>query len=193
MHRSDCPGAGNEPEGDDEWPFARHLHSALTTSAACCGRRALLAAREEFAAGDDHGRGAARRRGRGDPRRRADAGGRRPAGGDRRGVPPRRPGTWTSSTSSTAISKAEREHQRPVPQRRAGRSSSHPPALHVDGARRARRARSSAPTSRTCSSVVTTATPKLTIPSPSMVHYRGGRAAIDKAVYPDLDAVLDAT
>jgi 5-methyltetrahydropteroyltriglutamate--homocysteine methyltransferase len=29
-------------------------------------------------------------------------------------------------------------------------------------------------------------TPKLTIPSPSMVHYRGGRAAIDEAVYPDL-------
>ena len=31
-------------------------------------------------------------------------------------------------------------------------------------------------------------TPKLTIPSPSMVHYRGGRAAIDEDVYPDLDA-----
>jgi 5-methyltetrahydropteroyltriglutamate--homocysteine methyltransferase len=28
-------------------------------------------------------------------------------------------------------------------------------------------------------------TPKLTIPSPSMVHYRGGRAAIDPAVYRD--------
>jgi 5-methyltetrahydropteroyltriglutamate--homocysteine methyltransferase len=35
---------------------------------------------------------------------------------------------------------------------------------------------------------VTTATPKLTIPSPSMVHYRGGRAAIDQDVYPDMDA-----
>src|SRR4051812_13606002 len=30
--------------------------------------------------------------------------------------------------------------------------------------------------------------PKLTIPSPSMVHYRGGRASIDESVYPDLDA-----
>src|ERR671911_309436 len=30
-------------------------------------------------------------------------------------------------------------------------------------------------------------TPKLTIPSPSMVHYRGGRSAIDEEVYPDLD------
>ena len=35
---------------------------------------------------------------------------------------------------------------------------------------------------------VACATPKLTIPSPSMVHYRGGRAAIDAAAYPDLDA-----
>ena len=35
---------------------------------------------------------------------------------------------------------------------------------------------------------VTTGVPKLTIPSPSMVHYRGGRAAIDPAVYPDLDS-----
>jgi methionine synthase II (cobalamin-independent) len=31
-------------------------------------------------------------------------------------------------------------------------------------------------------------TPKLTIPSPSMVHFRGGRAAIDEGVYPDLDS-----
>ncbi|MDA0182799.1 5-methyltetrahydropteroyltriglutamate--homocysteine S-methyltransferase [Solirubrobacter phytolaccae] len=36
-------------------------------------------------------------------------------------------------------------------------------------------------------SAVTTATPKLTIPSPSMVHYRGGRAAIEESVYPDMD------
>src|SRR3954470_21617135 len=30
--------------------------------------------------------------------------------------------------------------------------------------------------------------PKLTVPSPSMVHYRGGRASIDESVYPELDA-----
>lgn len=36
-------------------------------------------------------------------------------------------------------------------------------------------------------SVVATGTPKLTIPSPSMVHYRGGAAALDPAVYPDED------
>ncbi len=34
---------------------------------------------------------------------------------------------------------------------------------------------------------VTTAMPKLTIPSPSMVHYRGGTAAIDRGVYPDVE------
>ena len=36
-------------------------------------------------------------------------------------------------------------------------------------------------------SLTTNATPKLTIPSPSMVHYRGGRAAIDENIYPDLE------
>ncbi len=30
-------------------------------------------------------------------------------------------------------------------------------------------------------------TPKLTIPSPNMVHYRGGPASIDPAVYPDME------
>jgi 5-methyltetrahydropteroyltriglutamate--homocysteine methyltransferase len=36
-------------------------------------------------------------------------------------------------------------------------------------------------------SVATAAVPKLTIPSPSMVHYRGGQAAIDPAVYGDVE------
>jgi 5-methyltetrahydropteroyltriglutamate--homocysteine methyltransferase len=35
-------------------------------------------------------------------------------------------------------------------------------------------------------SMTTSATPKLTIPSPSMVHYRGGQAAIDSDAYPDM-------
>ncbi|MDQ3881213.1 MAG: 5-methyltetrahydropteroyltriglutamate--homocysteine S-methyltransferase [Chloroflexota bacterium] len=37
------------------------------------------------------------------------------------------------------------------------------------------------------SCVSETQVPKLTIPSPSMVHYRGGRASIDESVYPDMD------
>jgi 5-methyltetrahydropteroyltriglutamate--homocysteine methyltransferase len=36
-------------------------------------------------------------------------------------------------------------------------------------------------------SQVKSATPKLTIPSPNMVHYRGGPAAIDPSVYPDIE------
>jgi 5-methyltetrahydropteroyltriglutamate--homocysteine methyltransferase len=36
-------------------------------------------------------------------------------------------------------------------------------------------------------STVGAATPKLTIPSPNMVHYRGGPASIDHDVYPDME------
>ncbi|HLX30758.1 MAG TPA: 5-methyltetrahydropteroyltriglutamate--homocysteine S-methyltransferase [Casimicrobiaceae bacterium] len=34
---------------------------------------------------------------------------------------------------------------------------------------------------------VTKRTPKVTIPSPTMLHFRGGRGAIDKKAYPDLE------
>jgi 5-methyltetrahydropteroyltriglutamate--homocysteine methyltransferase len=40
-------------------------------------------------------------------------------------------------------------------------------------------------------SLTTTGTAKLTIPSPSMVHYRGGRAAIDPGVYTGMDEFWD--
>jgi 5-methyltetrahydropteroyltriglutamate--homocysteine methyltransferase len=35
------------------------------------------------------------------------------------------------------------------------------------------------------------AVPKMTIPSPSVLHFRGGRAGISRDVYPDLDAFFD--
>ena len=35
---------------------------------------------------------------------------------------------------------------------------------------------------------VTTRTPKVTIPSPTMLHFRGGRGAISRDAYPDLEA-----
>lgn len=38
---------------------------------------------------------------------------------------------------------------------------------------------------------VARATPKMTIPSPSMLHLRGGRAAISRQAYPDLDLFWD--
>jgi 5-methyltetrahydropteroyltriglutamate--homocysteine methyltransferase len=40
---------------------------------------------------------------------------------------------------------------------------------------------------RALAAMTTTAIPKQTIPSPSMLHYRRGRSAIDETVYPDLD------
>jgi 5-methyltetrahydropteroyltriglutamate--homocysteine methyltransferase len=62
-----------------------------------------------------------------------------------------------------------------------------PAALRVDGPVRLEHLIFAEPF-RFLAGTVTMAVPKLTIPSPSMVHYRGGRAAIDAAVYPDLDA-----
>ena len=38
---------------------------------------------------------------------------------------------------------------------------------------------------------VTKATPKVTIPSPTMLHFRGGRNAISRDAYPDLEAFYD--
>ncbi len=35
---------------------------------------------------------------------------------------------------------------------------------------------------------IATAVPKITLPSPSTMHFRGGRAAIDRRAYPDMDA-----
>jgi 5-methyltetrahydropteroyltriglutamate--homocysteine methyltransferase len=38
---------------------------------------------------------------------------------------------------------------------------------------------------------VTTLTPKVTLPSPTMLHFRGGRGAISEEAYPDLAAFFD--
>ncbi len=65
-----------------------------------------------------------------------------------------------------------------------------PAALHVDGPIRLEKpifADAFSFLRDTLASTGSTLTPKLTIPSPSMVHYRGGRAAIDPNVYPDLE------
>jgi 5-methyltetrahydropteroyltriglutamate--homocysteine methyltransferase len=62
-----------------------------------------------------------------------------------------------------------------------------PAALHVDGKLGVSKT-IFGDDFRFLQSAVTRNVPKLTIPSPSMVHYRGGKAAVDPAVYPDLDA-----
>jgi len=38
---------------------------------------------------------------------------------------------------------------------------------------------------------ITSRTPKVTIPSPSMLHFRGGRKSISKEVYPDLEPFFE--
>jgi 5-methyltetrahydropteroyltriglutamate--homocysteine methyltransferase len=62
-----------------------------------------------------------------------------------------------------------------------------PAALHVDGKLGVSKT-IFGDAFRFLQETVTTNVPKLTIPSPSMVHYRGGKAAVDPRVYPDLDS-----
>src|ERR687890_1131035 len=67
-----------------------------------------------------------------------------------------------------------------------------PAGLHVDGPLSIDEPIFAADFAYLQGQVTETQTAKLTIPSPSMVHYRGGAAAIDPAVYPDEDAFWDA-
>jgi 5-methyltetrahydropteroyltriglutamate--homocysteine methyltransferase len=60
-----------------------------------------------------------------------------------------------------------------------------PPRLEVVG--RLRRSRPIAGPDFDFLKSVTRQTPKLCIPSPTMVHFRGGRGAIDRTVYPDME------
>jgi 5-methyltetrahydropteroyltriglutamate--homocysteine methyltransferase len=62
-----------------------------------------------------------------------------------------------------------------------------PAALHVDGKLGVSKT-IFGDAFRFLQEIATAAIPKLTIPSPSMVHYRGGKAAIDPRVYSDLDS-----
>ena len=66
-----------------------------------------------------------------------------------------------------------------------------PAALHVDGRITLEKPIFAEAFAFLRNSVGPGITPKLTIPSPSMVHYRGGRAAVDPAVYPDMEGFWD--
>jgi 5-methyltetrahydropteroyltriglutamate--homocysteine methyltransferase len=61
-----------------------------------------------------------------------------------------------------------------------------PAALHVDG-KLGVSSTIFGDAFRFLQETVTRNLPKLTIPSPSMVHYRGGKAAIDPRVYPEME------
>src|SRR3954453_14132065 len=62
-----------------------------------------------------------------------------------------------------------------------------PPAMHVDGRIGLRETIFGNAFRFLRDNVDDGITPKLTIPSPSMVHYRGGNSSIDQSVYPDID------
>jgi 5-methyltetrahydropteroyltriglutamate--homocysteine methyltransferase len=64
-----------------------------------------------------------------------------------------------------------------------------PPVMHVDAP--VRHARAIQGADLDFLKAVTTRTPKVTIPSPSMLHFRGGRQAIAESVYPDLERFYD--
>src|SRR4051812_23686938 len=63
-----------------------------------------------------------------------------------------------------------------------------PAAMHIDGRLGVSRTIFGDAFEFLKSTVADGQVPKLTVPSPSMVHYRGGRASIDESVYPDMDA-----
>ncbi len=69
--------------------------------------------------------------------------------------------------------------------RKNGQINFAPPRLAVTG--KLRHARDIQGPDFTFLKPLTTQTPKVTIPSPTMVHFRGGRQAIDIEAYPDLD------
>lgn len=60
-----------------------------------------------------------------------------------------------------------------------------PPTMHIDG--RIRHAKSIQGADFDFLKSVVTRTPKVCIPAPSMLHFRGGREGISKEVYPDLE------
>ena len=97
-----------------------------------------------------------------------------------------RPGTWTSSTGSAASADRRTDHRSTSATSRATSTSRRRRCWSTSRSRLPRTIFADAFTF--LAARWRTGTPKLTIPSPSMVHYRGGRAAIDPAVYPDVGA-----
>ena len=61
-----------------------------------------------------------------------------------------------------------------------------PPVMHVTG--KLRHARPIQVADFEFLRSVTKRTPKVTIPSPTMLHFRGGRNAISREAYPDMEA-----
>ena len=148
---------------------------------------ALLRARAARDARRDHRRRSARAGGRGDPDAVHAAGGDRARARHRRGVPAH----LVPSRFPAGVCKRRGDPARAMKARfhtEQGEIEMQPPGLRVTG-----------PISRPHPIFVedfrflhsvAKGMPKLTLPSPSMMHFRGGRRAIDHAIYPDIARVL---
>ena len=145
----------------------------------------LLDARDRHKARHAFRERAARGRGRSDPRNRALPGGPRPARHHRRRVPAH---LFPHRLSHQALGRHDQgRHQRELPQRGRQRGLA-PPVMQVTG-----KVRHDVPIQRADFEFlrsVTTRTPKVTIPSPTMLHFRGGRGAISRDAYPGPRRVL---
>ena len=166
--------------------YVRPRRSAPITSAACCVRPAAAGARRTPPPGGSRPASYATSRTRRSPT---------PSGCRRRSACSRQQtgssgaarGTWTSSTSSAASPRLPEEKLKVAFHNDQGDVEAVFSGMHVDGKVSLEHTIFERDFSY-LAQTVTSATPKLTIPSPSMVHYRGGRAAIDSTVYPDLES-----
>ncbi len=147
----------------------------------------LLRARAEHQAGRLVGGGAARGRGQGDRRRGADAGRKSASRGSPTAKCAAAPGTWIFSTRSAASKRPAGVLN--IQFKNEAGTLDFTPTAHRVGSRLTLGKTIFGEDFAYLKSVAPAGTvPKLTIPSPSMLHYRGGRAAIDETAYPDMEA-----
>ena len=189
-----CPRIVPDTRGGHRCRSATGRRFAPITSAACCGRRSSPVPAPPSRPARSTPTQLRDQRGRGDPRRdRAPARGG-PANGHRRGIPTHlvAHGLHLLARRDRAGRGRGREHPRSTSTSEDGEYDYSPPTMRVaapvtpardDLRRRVRRSCATTPHADQ--------TPKLTIPSPSMVHYRGGNSSIDPSVYPEIDAFWD--
>ena len=173
----------------DACPNAPVRRIAPTTSAACYGRPELLEAREAHAAGrlDDEGLAQAEDEAIRDVvRMQEEAGLQTVTDGEFRRA------SWHMDFiySLDGVSKAPGNLSVQF-HNAEGDIEFTPAALHIDGKLGVSETIFERPFTFLQEVASEGQTPKLTIPSPSMVHYRGGRAAVDESVYPDMDGFWD--
>ena len=148
----------------------------------------LKTAREQRAKGEIIGGGSARHRGPAHPDGGQDAGSRRIPGDHRRRFSPPVVVVGLPCAIEGVVQRPRRRAPRSKKRRRSA-------AWCGTGSRRRRKSRRQARMAGWRHSrqgfeflkSLTTRTPKVTIPSPSMLHFRGGRGGVDQTAYPDME------